>query len=97
MRFPLPILTGMVCSRCETHWCFWFGVYRITYPYQVRACDGEVIQVGLVLGTGGLPSLTILYRASDLALPRPQETFTNPPPPLEGTTHSDDTMCYVGL
>ena len=25
------------------------------------------------------------------------DRFTNRPPPLDGITHSDDTMCYVGL
>ena len=27
----------------------------------------------------------------------PMDRFTNRPPPLDGITHSDDTMCYVGL
>ena len=27
----------------------------------------------------------------------PTDRFTNRPPPLDGITHSDATMCYVGL
>ena len=40
---------------------------------------------------------TNCYQASDLAPILPRATFTNTPPPLEGITHSDDTMCYVVL
>ena len=76
-----------------------FGLvpYSITYPYRIRVCDAVVNQVGLNSADGGLPLLTILYRPSDLALPRPSGGFTKAPPPLDDITHSDDTMCYVVL
>ena len=76
-----------------------FGLvpYTITYSYRIRVCDAVVNQVGLDPAAGGLPLLTILYRPSDLALPRPSGGFTRTPPPLDGITHSDDTMCYVVL
>ena len=61
-----------------------FGLvpYRFTYPYRVRVCDAVVDQVGLNSASAGLPLLTILYRASDLSLPRPSGGFTKAPPPV---------------
>ena len=55
---------------------------RFTYPYRIRVCDAVVDQVGLNSASGGLPLLTILYQASDLALPRPWGGFTKAPPPV---------------
>ena len=51
------------------------------------------------LGAFGLVAggITIPYQPPDLALSRPQEAFTNHYRRTEGITHSDDTMCYVGL
>ena len=50
----------------------------LTNCYHDRACDGTVDQVGLDLERGGLPIVTRLYQARDLALPRPSRTFTSP-------------------
>ena len=57
-----------------------FGLvpYSITYPGQVRACDGGPDSVGLDSAAGGLPIVTKHYQGSDLALPRPCIGFTNP-------------------
>ena len=57
-----------------------FGLvpYSITYPYQVRACDGGPDSVGLDSAAGGLPIVTKHYQASDLAWPRVNATFTSP-------------------
>ena len=67
----LPTLTGFLARPAKTLGAFGLVLYSITYPYRIRACDGEVIQVGLDRAAGGLPSLTILYRVRDLAPPRP--------------------------
>jgi hypothetical protein len=67
----LPTLTGFLATPAKTFGAFGLVVYCFTYPYRIRACDGEVIQVGLDRAAAGLPSLTILYRPPDLALPRP--------------------------
>ena len=76
-----------------------FGLvpYRFTYPYRIRVCDAVVNQVGLNSASAGLPLLTILYHGAILGQPRPWGGFTKAPPPLDGITHSDDTMCYVVL
>ena len=57
-----------------------FGLvpYTITYPYRIRVCDAVVDQVGLNSAAGGLPLLTILYRPSDLALPRRRGALPRP-------------------
>ena len=67
----LPSVTVSYATPARSDGGFGLVPRTFTYPYQVRACDGTVNQVGLVLDPRGLPSLTILYRASDLALPRP--------------------------
>ena len=67
----LPIVTGFLATPAKMLGAFGLVPYTITYPYHLRACDGEVIQVGRDRAAAGLPSLTILYRPSDLALPRP--------------------------
>ena len=67
----LPNLTGFLATPAKTFGAFGLVVYCFTYPYRIRACDGEVIQVGLDRAAAGLPSLTILYRPPDLAPPRP--------------------------
>ena len=67
----LPSLTISYARDAQMLGAFGLVPRTFTYPYQVRACGGAVDQVGMVLDPGGLPSLTILYRASDLALPRP--------------------------
>ena len=72
----LPTVTVSYASDAQMLGAFGLVPYRFTYPYQVRACDGAVDQVGLDLASAGLPSLTILYRAPDLALPRPWGGFT---------------------
>ena len=87
----LPSITVCYASDARSIGAFGLVPYAFTYPYQVRACAGEVIQVGLDLASAGLPLLTILYRASDLALPRPQETFTMAPPPR----HTSNT--HIGI
>ena len=69
----------------------------LTICYHDRACDGTVDQVGLDSAAGGLPIVTKHYQGSDLSLPHSSGGFTKAPPPLDGITHSDDTMCYVGL
>ena len=45
----------------------------------------------------GLVIITIAYHVRDLSLGRWLEAFTNHYHRGEGTTHSADTMCYVGL
>ena len=69
-----------------------FGLVRagLTNCYRRRACDGCSDLVGLVI-------ITVLYHGAILAQPRPSAGFTKAPPPLEGITHSTDTMCYVVL
>ena len=47
---------------------------------------------GLVVG-----GITIPYHVSILGQTLPRVVFTNLYHRTEGITHSDDTMCYVGL
>ena len=93
----LPSVTVSYAADAQMLGAFGLVPYRFTYPYQVRACDGAVDQVGLDLASAGLPSLTILYRAPIWLYPAHGEALPGPPPPLDDTTHSTETMCYVML
>ena len=65
----------------------------LPFPTGSHAADARSLGAfGLVGGP-----LTIPYQSPDLGLGQPQEAFTNHYRRTEGITHSDDTMCYVGL
>jgi hypothetical protein len=44
----------ILCSRCETHWCVWFGHGALTRPYQltVLAVDHYNIVLPIITGRG---------------------------------------------
>ena len=86
----LPTLTTILARPAKTLGAFGLVPYSITYPYQVRACDGAPDSVGLVSASGGLPIVTKHYRPLDLRHPRPCVTFTN-------RASADGNRTYVGL
>ena len=62
------------------------GLPTVTKGYQRRVCDECSDSVGLVSASGHLPSLTICYQVSDLALPRVNTAFTSPASAEDGNT-----------
>ena len=65
----------------------------LPFPTRFLATDAKMLGgFGLVAG-----DITIPYHVSILGQTLPRVTFTNLYRRTEHITHSDDTMCYVGL
>ena len=57
------------------------------------ATDAKMLGAFGLVGGG----ITILYHEADLGQTRPRVTFTNDYRRGEGTTHTDESVCYAGL
>ena len=90
----LPNNTIMNTLAEQPTWCIWSfgaGTYQSLPSAHARPL------VCLVLWSGSLPMLTILYQPIDLGGTSGLIAFTSRRSPLGGITHSTMTMCYVVL
>jgi len=90
----LPTVTMVNTLAEQPTWCIWSfgaGTYQSLPSAHARPL------VCLVLWSGGLPMLTILYQPSDLAKTSGLIAFTSRRSPLGGITHSglDYVLCWV--
>ena len=89
----LPIPTKLFARGADPIGSFGLVWCGLTNPYHNSSIRGTTHW----LFWFGLDLITNPYHAADLGAGPPSETFTNHRLRTEDITHSDDTMCYVGL
>ena len=61
----LPNLTKFLCSRCETHWCFWLGAGTLTNTYQSTLLAVPRYRVLLPIITGLVINIICVHNWQD--------------------------------